>query len=223
MAISVVVFDVNETLSDMAPMRDRFADVGAPEHLAALWFAGVLRDGFAITAAGGQKSFAVLAEGGLRSVLSGLPLDRPVQDAVAHVLAGFSMLDLHPDVASGVRAFRQRGLRLVTLTNGSRQVAHRLLSTTGIAGEFEMLLSVDEAGAWKPAPAAYDYAARRCGVDPAQMLLVAVHPWDIDGAARAGMATGWVNRSDRPYPGYFRDPTYVGATIGDIAAALPPA
>ena len=53
------------------------------------------------------------------------------------------------------------------------------------------------------------------------MLLVAVHPWYIDGAARAGMATGWVNRSNRPYPGYFRDPTYVGATIGDPAAALP--
>jgi 2-haloacid dehalogenase len=27
---SVVVFDVNETLSDMAPMARRFADVGAP-------------------------------------------------------------------------------------------------------------------------------------------------------------------------------------------------
>lgn len=84
-----------------------------------------------------------------------------------------------------------------------------------------MLMSVEDAGAWKPAPAAYAHAARRCGVDPAQMLLVAVHPWDIDGAARAGMATGWVNRSSRPYPGYFRDLTYVGATIGDIAAALP--
>jgi len=33
------------------------------------------------------------------------------------------------------------------------------------------------------------------GCDPAQMLLVAVHPWNIDGAARAGMATGWVNRA----------------------------
>ena len=48
---SVVVFDVNETLSDMSPMARRFADVGAPEHLAKLWFATLLRDGFALTAA----------------------------------------------------------------------------------------------------------------------------------------------------------------------------
>lgn len=88
MVISVVVFDVNETLSNMAPMRDRFADVGAPEHLAALWFAGVLRDGFALTAAGAQQSFAVLAESGLRSILAGPPPDRPVEDAVAHCWPG---------------------------------------------------------------------------------------------------------------------------------------
>jgi len=43
---SVVVFDVNETLSDMAPMAERFAEVGAPELAARLWFAVLLRDGF---------------------------------------------------------------------------------------------------------------------------------------------------------------------------------
>ena len=30
---TVVAFDVNETLSDMEPLRARFADIGAPEHL----------------------------------------------------------------------------------------------------------------------------------------------------------------------------------------------
>lgn len=77
------------------------------------------------------------------------------------------------------------GVRLVSLTNGSLRAADRLLSTAGIRGEFEMLISVADAGAWKPAPAAYGHAARRCGVDPAQMLPVAVRPRDIDGAARA--------------------------------------
>ncbi|WP_251042171.1 hypothetical protein [Arthrobacter sp. ISL-30] len=55
---SVIVFDVNETLSDMSPMAARFTEVGAPDHLAKLWFAALLRDGFALTAAGGNGSFA---------------------------------------------------------------------------------------------------------------------------------------------------------------------
>ena len=37
-----VVFDVNETLSDMAPLADAFETVGAPGSLAKTWFAGVL-------------------------------------------------------------------------------------------------------------------------------------------------------------------------------------
>ncbi|MBA3906897.1 MAG: haloacid dehalogenase type II, partial [Pseudonocardiales bacterium] len=80
--VDVVVFDVNETLSDLAPMAARFADVGAPGHLAKLWFADLLRDGFALTAAGGRERFGVLGEQTLRTVLHGVELDRPVDDAV---------------------------------------------------------------------------------------------------------------------------------------------
>lgn len=58
--VSVVVFDVNETLSDMTPMGQRFADVGLPGHPAKLWFASLLRDGFALTASGDREQFSVL-------------------------------------------------------------------------------------------------------------------------------------------------------------------
>jgi hypothetical protein len=101
MPSQVVVFDVNETLSDMAPLANRFADLGAPPALARLWFAALLRDGFARTAAGESERFAVLAESGLRVVLHGIELDRPVNDAVAHVLDGFAALTVHVDVPEG--------------------------------------------------------------------------------------------------------------------------
>ena len=94
-------------------------------------------------------------------------------------------------------------MRLVTLSNGSADVAGRLLAKAGIRGEFEHLLSVEDADAWKPAPAAYAYAARACTVPIGQMLLVAVHPWDIHGAHQAGMRTGWITRQPAHYPGYF--------------------
>lgn len=220
MAISVVVFDVNETLSDMAPISARFAEVGAPEHLAKTWFAGVLRDGFALTVTGARESFAALAEGGLATVFAGLRLNRSIDDAIAHVMAGFSSLPCHPDVAVGVRALHDLGMRLITLTNGSVQVTEQLLSAAGIRDEFEALLSVEDADAWKPARSAYHYAARRCSVDPDEMLLVAVHPWDIHGAAAAGLSTGWVNRSNAPYPDYFTAPTHACTTIGELASAL---
>lgn len=217
---SVVVFDVNETLSDMSPMAERFADVGAERHLAKLWFATLLRDGFALTAAGSSEAFSRIGEGVLRQVLSGVDLDRGTDDAVAHVMGGFGALGLHPDVADGVRALRRAGLRLVTLSNGSTAVAEELFDSGGIRGEFEALLSVEDAGVWKPARGAYEHAARACGTDLAEMLLVAVHPWDIDGANRAGMATAWLDRAGSSYPDYFTEPTRTATSLTDLAAAL---
>jgi 2-haloalkanoic acid dehalogenase type II len=132
----------------------------APEPAARLWFAVLLRDGFALAAAGGNEPFARLADGALRVVLAGTSLDRSADEAVGHVLLGFAGLGVHPDVPEGVRILRRHGLRLVTLTNGSADVADGLQAQAGLRGEFERLLSVEDAATWKPAPAAYAHAAR---------------------------------------------------------------
>ncbi len=107
-APQVIVFDVNETLSDMAPMGSRFADnVGAPAALAKLWFATLLRDGFALTASGDNGSFAAIGAEALRGLLAGAELDRGLDAAVEHIMDGLAGLSLHPDVPEGIRS-RQR-------------------------------------------------------------------------------------------------------------------
>ena len=216
----VILFDVNETLSDMSPLGRRFVDVGAPELTAKVWFASLLRDAFALTAAGSTARFATLATAGLRSVLTGHSLTRDLEAAVDHVMGGFRALGVHSDVPDGVRALRESGFRLATLSNGSADVADRLLTDAGLRQDFEHLLSVEGAGVWKPAPGSYGYAARICGVEPAEVVLVAVHPWDIDGAARAGMSTAWINRDGSPYPEYFTAPTYTVTALPDLPGEL---
>lgn len=215
---SVIVFDVNETLSDMSMLGGRFAETGAPAFLAKVWFSGVLRDGFALAAAGEMEPFAEIAAGLLRVILAGLPLNRGVEDAVRHIMAGFSGLGLHPDVVGGIRDLKSAGFRLVTLSNGSADVARKLVSTGGISEDFESFLSVENGPGRKPVRGAYLYAAEACGVEPGSMILVAVHPWDIHGAARAGLRTVWLNRGAAPYPAYFTEPDL---TIGSLRELHP--
>jgi 2-haloacid dehalogenase len=216
----VVLFDVNETLSDLAPLADRFADVGAPRHLAPLWFAGVLRDGFALTVAGGNATFADLAADGLRGLLTGAAPDRDADEAVAHVLAGFGDLPVHPDVPAGVGDLAGQGLRLATLSNGAAEVAEGLLGRAGLRSAFERVLTVEDAGVWKPARAAYAYAAAELGVPVGELMLVAVHPWDLDGAHRAGLRTAWIDRTGAPYPARFAAPDVTATSLVDLAAQL---
>jgi len=217
---AVIVFDVNETLSDMSPLAERFREIGAPAGLAALWFATLLRDGFALTASGDRASFSTIGADALRRLLIGVELDRSPGAAVDHVMSAMTSLDVHADVPAGIRALAGAGYRLFTLSNGSAGIADALFGASGIRNEFEALLSVDDAPAWKPARAAYEYAARASGTDPADMLLVAVHPWDIHGAARAGMRTAWVNRSGERYPEYFEAPDFIVTALTELPGAL---
>jgi 2-haloacid dehalogenase len=209
--MAVYVFDVNETLSDLGPMGTRFAEVGLPPTAAQLWFAALLRDGIGVAAAGGLVRFADVARGVLAPMLPGDP------DAVEHVMAGFLELPVHPDVPGGIRALRAAGHRLATLSNGAASVAGGLLARAGIRDQFDALLSVEDAGAWKPARAAYHYAADRLRMPPAEATLVAVHPWDIDGAARAGLRTAWINRTGAPYPAHLISPERTVTTVGELA------
>ena len=212
-----IVFDVNETLSDLSPLSARFVEVGASASMAPLWFASVLRDGFALTAAGENPVFAELARELLRSLLAEAQLNRGVDEAADHVMDGFARLQVHPDVVNGVHRLHEDGFRLATLSNGSTAVAERLLEDAHVRDRFDRLMSVEDAGAWKPTQRAYEHAASELDVKPADLLLVAVHPWDVHGAARAGLQTAWVNRSDGEYPTTFAEPTYVVSGIDALA------
>ena len=213
----LIVFDVNETLSDLAPLSQRFAAVGAPEHSADLWFTSVLRDGFALAAAGTSESFADIAAALLRVQLPEAHLNRSLPDAVAFVMDGFGDLSVHPDVVEAVHALADAGIRLVTMSNGATAVAERLLTAAGIVGRFEHLLSVEDAGVWKPARQAYHYALERCAVGASDAMLVAVHPWDIDGARRAGLRTAWINRAGASYPAHLLPAEVVASSLVSLA------
>jgi 2-haloacid dehalogenase len=208
MPVRVVLFDVNETLSEMTPLRRRLgeAQFGA-------WFAGVLRDGISLTAAGGFATFRDIAADGLRGLGAS-------DQGVEQVLDGFTELDVHPDVPEGVRALRAAGLRLATLTNGSVAITERLLERAALREEFERLLDVSGPQAWKPAGAAYRYALEQLGAEAAETVLVAVHPWDVDGAMRAGLRGAWVRRGAAAYPSVMTPPTYVVEDLTELAAAL---
>lgn len=216
----LILLDVNETLSDMAPVATALEEIGAPGRLAATWFASVLRDGFALTAAGATAPFGEIAEAVLRDLLAPISLDRETDQAVRHVLGAFAGLDVHPDVREGLPALAQTGVRMVTLGNGAAAIAEGLLERAGLASYVERALSVADAGEWKPGRRAYEWAVQACGVEPGQAMLVAVHPWDVDGARRAGLQAAWLNRGGHLYPPYFTPPTIEVAELPVLAGSL---
>ena len=129
-------------------------------------------------------------------------------------------MQVHADVPDGLRRLANLGIRMVTLTNGSTTIAQHLLSEAGVENCFESFLSVEQAGVWKPARDAYAYAPEPCGVGGADAMLVAVHPWETDGARAGWSGSAWVNRAGGRYPAYFQAPDLEVPLLIDLARRL---
>jgi 2-haloacid dehalogenase len=138
-AVAAVAFDVNETLFCLDRLRPAFGEVGLDPALVPLWFARVLRDGFALTTMGEFRSFADVADQTLR----GPAPDRVDDAAVGTVLGAMRELDAHPDAEPALRLLREAGIPAVTLTNGSSEVVAAMLDRAGLTGHLRHNLSVD--------------------------------------------------------------------------------
>ena len=89
------------------------------------------------------------------------------------------------------------GTKRFIVTNCSRKLG-RLAAFR--AGSFDLVVTAEEAGAYKPDPLPYRMALDRLALDPAEVLFVAGSAHDVGGAARVGMDVYWANRGGAPAP-----------------------
>ncbi|KJF16953.1 haloacid dehalogenase type II [Acidithrix ferrooxidans] len=216
---SVVVFDVNETLFDLSALRPNFEAMGLPSYALDWWFAVVLRDGFALAAAGDASAFVSLVEIALDEVFASFGRNPPT-DVAAGLLDAFRELPAHADVGPAFRRLVQANIPVVALTNGSASVTAGLIERASLSHLVTHVLSVDSVGYWKPRPEAYHFASREVGVEAGRLAMVAAHPWDLNGASRAGLVTGWVNRTERPWPRAFTQPHVETSTLDGVIDRL---
>lgn len=210
-----VVFDVVETLFSLDAVGVALERAGAGVGVLDLFFARMLRDAFALGSVDDYRPFRDLAEAALTIVAPSLsPEDQ------ATVLGAFGELGIHPDVAPAIARLQQSDIRIAALTNGSAANTRNLMERHGVADAFEAVVSVDAVRTWKPRPAPYRYVADRLGLDRDRVAMVAVHAWDLHGARRAGLVTGWAARLERAWADVFAAPDVTGRDLVDVVDGL---
>ncbi|HUG56558.1 MAG TPA: HAD-IA family hydrolase [Candidatus Limnocylindrales bacterium] len=68
------------------------------------------------------------------------------------------------------------------------------------AGTFDLVMTAERAGAYKPDPRPYHAALDALGLAGARVLFVAGSAHDVGGAGRVGMDVYWANRGKVPAP-----------------------
>lgn len=209
-----VALDVIGTLFPLTPLQPRIAALGLPPAGLEHWFATATRDAFALAAAGDYRPFADVLAAALDTVLAGQTLDPPAGDRKA-LLDAMGTLDARPDARDALAALARAGVRCVALTNGGRASTEALFARASLAPFIDRIVSTDEIGVAKPVGRVYHAAADAAGMAPDRVTMVAVHPWDLNGAAAAGLRTAFLD-DGRPYPSTMRAPDCRASSLGTL-------
>lgn len=113
------------------------------------------------------------------------------EEARQRLVEVWHRLPAWPDSVEGLARLRGRCIT-AALSNGGFALLTHLVKAAELP--FDCILSAQLARAYKPAAEVYLTAARLLDVDPAEILMVAAHKWDLIGAAEAGLRTAFVSR-----------------------------
>ena len=215
----VLLFDVNETLLDLAALDPHFQRVFGDARVRREWFGLMLQSALLFTVAGPYVDFGSHFRTALRQTAERHGVDLAPDDERA-ILAEVRRLPAHRDVRPALEQLRDAGFRIAALTNSTREVEEAQLTNAGIRDLFEAALSAEDARRLKPAAEAYTTAARAMGTGIADTRLVAAHAWDVAGAQRAGAKAAFVARPGMLWNELVERPDVWGADLQEIASQI---
>ncbi len=160
-----------------------------------------------------REDFAALTAHALDYAISALilPLDG---DARRRLLDAYQRLAPFPGTRDALAALAPRPRWI--LSNGTRAMLEPLARFTGLDELLDGILSVDDAGIYKPSPRVYQLAVDRLGLAPSEIAFVSSNGWDAAGAKVFGFTTFWINRDGVPVERHAPEPDFVLGSLPEL-------
>jgi 2-haloacid dehalogenase len=215
----VLVFDVNETLLDMTPLKKAINTLLQEKQGFRIWFGMLLHYSTVSNSINQYHNFTTIAAATLEMAATSLEVT-VTQEEIKKTLSVIQSLQTYPDVIQGLQLLKDNGFRLVTLTNSPASALQEQLKNSQLTHYFEQALSIDAIAKYKPAQETYLWAATKLAVQPQHMLMIAAHGWDIAGAAHAGLATAFISREGQSIYSLATPPTFIASDILAVANQL---
>jgi len=216
--MTILAFDVNETLLDLRALDAPFVAAFGDASLRPLWFSIMLQVAFVGGLTGSYTDFTTAQRSALAIVATRQRVTLSAEQTDA-IVGGMRTLPPHPEVRGAMERLRH-AFRLVALTNSTNEVAEAQMRNSGLRDLLEAVYSADEVRALKPAAAPYRMVAERGGVTIGDVRLVAAHGWDIAGALAAGCRAAFVARPGAVLYPHGPRPDVVGPDLATVADAL---
>lgn len=215
----VLIFDVNETLLDMTPLKKAVNTLLNEEQGFRIWFGMLLHYSTVSNNLDEYYNFTTIAAATLEMAATSMHKKVTAKD-INETLSVIKTLQTYPDVIKGLHLLKNNGFRLITLTNSPESALKEQLKNSNLTSYFEQALSIDAIAKYKPAKETYLWAAEKLAIKPEKMIMIAAHGWDIAGASNAGLATAFIAREGQSIYSLSKKPDYVANDILAIAEQL---
>ncbi|WP_435181081.1 haloacid dehalogenase type II [Halorussus sp. AFM4] len=221
----VLAFDLWDTLLDrestlvpaLADLLDAHGSDYDPDVLLRRYLAMHFRDSMIDSLVPGPHTpFKEISRRALTYRLEQLGLDVP-DEAVRELVRQWKELEPYPDVDAALGDLGE-AYTLVGLSNGDPDMLAAV--RPNFETDLDGVVSVAEAGAYKPHRASYDLVCERFDVAPHEVTFVTAHTFDLVGAKAVGMRGAYLNRHDNPFGGWPQRPDLVVEDTVELADVL---
>lgn len=192
--IKACVFDAYGTLFDFASAARGCRDVLGDriDKLSAQWRDKQLQYTWLRATQGKHADFWQVTGDALDFTLETMGIaDAKLRDRLMQL---YLTLETFPEVPDVLKKLKANDLKLAILSNGSPKMLAPLVRAAKLDGVFDAVLSVEDAGVYKPHPKVYQLAVDRLGIPAAGISFQSSNAWDAYAASAFGMQVIWCNR-----------------------------
>lgn len=199
MSTSFYVFDAYGTLFNLHAAAEQHRDAIGPEwqRFSQTWRTKHIEYTWHATMVGLKPSFWSLAEVSLDYAIAVHALKVPPATRLA-LMEAYRRMQAYPEVREVLGALRARGRKTAVLSNGDPDMLADAITAAGIDGALDEVISVADAGAFKPAQSVYRLATQRFSCAPGDISFQSSNRWDVAAAKAAGFRCIWINRTGAP-------------------------
>jgi 2-haloacid dehalogenase len=212
------IFDAYGTLFDVHSVIEAGRAVTSePQALSNLWRQKQLEYTWLRSLMGRYEDFWAVTESALRFAVRRLGLSA-TEEQFSTLMDAYLVLAPFPEVRAALT--RLTGTPLGILSNGSPRMLEAAVTSSGLAGALDHVLSVDAVRTYKPSPRVYELGPRAFGVPAGEILFISSNAWDVAGAKAFGYRTCWCNRARAPMEALGVVPDHEVERLDEISEAL---
>jgi 2-haloacid dehalogenase len=218
--IAACVFDAYGTLFDFASTvarcREQLGDKA--DQLNTIWRAKQLEYAWTCSLMGRHSDFWHITGAALDFAFEALGIEDPALRA--RLMQLYLDIDSFDDVTPVLEHLREAGMKRVILSNGSVTMLVSATKHAGIGKLLDDTISIEEAGLYKPHPAAYQLAVDKLKLPAHQICFLSANGWDTAGGAAFGFQVVRVNRTGQPAEKLRVGPVAEISSLSELPALL---